>query len=314
MNEREVRERFNRIIDGQHQCQSLMSKKQLLEKQQMILEGKKAFAHTNLIEEKKDVEALETMTFSSIVDALLIDKVEKLAKEQEELYVASLQYEKLKDELQRINSAILEINSQLGNYTSLKQEYDELLQEMIEQAERETPETPSKHAGALRQMLHQAYRYEMERRAMQEVVSEGEWLITEVNVTRAHLEKAYIYWKKAKEGHALSTIKEYTHIDEAQNMINRIQWGLRQFHNALNRIQRYNDEEIKHFLNMPDEWICKAFQQNSFQNGIESFMASLSLLVAEILEIDQTLRRSIVQDEEKIEGIARRMQGILNEI
>ncbi len=99
------------------------------------------------------------------------------------------------------------------------------------------------------------------KNGMREVVSEGEWLITEVNVARENLEKAKAFWEKTSEGNVLSAIKEYKYIDEAQNTINKIQWGLRKFHNALNRIKLYNDEEVKHFLSMPDEWIRKAFQR-----------------------------------------------------
>lgn len=309
MDEKYIREKFIRINDGRHQRQSLIEKKQLLEKQQMVLDAKEELLYTSLLEEKRDVAELEDMTFSSIVNELLEKKVEKLAQEQEDLYVATLQYEKLKDEQQRIANAILEIDKKLCAYVSIEQDYEELLNEIV----LTTDEDTSLKVQQLRQMFNQAYQYEKEKRAMREVVSEGEWLITEVNVAKENLQNARTYWKKVKEGHRLSVIQEYNHIDEAQHMVNKVQWGLRKFHNALNRIKLYNDEEVKHFLAMPDEWIRKAFSESTFNDGIESFMSSLSLLVVEILEINEVLRQEINQEDEKIEGIQRRIERILSE-
>jgi hypothetical protein len=309
MDERYIRDKFIRINDGRHQRQSLIEKKQLLEKQQMILDAKEELIYTNLLEEQKDVEELEKMTFSSIVNDLLESKVEKLAKEQEDLYVARLQYEKLKSEKKRIANAIFDIDDRLQEYVSVEAEYEELLKEIVSITEEPT----SEKIQELHQMFTQAYNYEKEKMAMREVVSEGEWLITEVNVARENLEKAKSFWEKTSEGNVLSAIKEYKYIDEAQITINKIQWGLRKFHNALNRIKLYNDEEVKHFLSMPDEWIRKAFQENSFDQVIESFTSSLNLLVVEILDINKVLRQEISQEDEKIEGIQRRIEIILRE-
>ncbi len=63
MDEKYIREKFIRINDGRHQRQSLIEKKQLLEKQQMVLDAKEELLYTSLLEEKRDVAELEDMTF-----------------------------------------------------------------------------------------------------------------------------------------------------------------------------------------------------------------------------------------------------------
>ena len=311
MEEKYIRDKFIRINDERHQRQSLLEKKQLLEKQQMMLDAQNELLYTRLMEEEKDFEQLEQMTFSSIVNDMLEAKVEKLIKEEEELYVLRLQYKKLQDEKRRIYDAIFNIQERLKAFGPIEDEYEAFLNEIVS-AQQEDASTSEKNQE-IHAMFNQVYEYEKEKIAMNDVVIEGEWLITEVNLAKEHLEKAKLFWEKSAEGNSLSAIKEYKYVDEAQNTINKIQWGLRKFHNALNRIKLYNDEEVIHFLSMPDEWIRKAFQESTFGNVIESFMSSLNLLAAEIIDINNKLRQEIEQEDEKVEGMQHRIERILRE-
>lgn len=302
---------FDNVSEARQKRQSILKKMDILDKQKVILTMEVESFHKTLLEEEKDVEKLEKVTFSSIINTILNTKVEKLEKEKEELYAARLKYEKLKDEYNQVIRWHDELKGKLVQYETAEHDYMVLIEEMTAYIEERNP----KEAEKLQNLMDQRTQFENERISLNEALTEGEEVLKELNDAKRYLEKARDWGEYDLSGGGLvATIKKYHYLDEAQEILHKIQWGLRKFHNALKKLGFHQDKEIESFLKVSDYWIDGIFVDYSLQSAIIKLVNSMNDLIVEILSIDESLRREVGNSQKKKDAMKVAMDHFFERI
>lgn len=294
------KERFDDVTIARQKRQSILKKMEILDKQKVILAMELESFHKTLLEEEKDVEKLESITFSSIINTILNTKVEKLEKEKEELYAAQLKYETLKDEYNQVIRWHDELKGKLHEFDTAENDYMVLIEEMTVVIEKRNPEK----AEELQNLMDKRSLFEKEQISLNEALIEGEEVLKELNDAKKYLEKARDWGEYDLSGGGLvATIKKYHYLDEAQEILHKIQWGLRKFHNALQKLGFRQDKEIESFLKVSEYWIDGIFIDYSLQSAIIKLIDSMKDLIIEILSIDESLRKDVANSQKKKEAM-----------
>ena len=259
------RKRFTQITELRQKRHNIIKKIEMLDKQKIILALEIESMQKELIEEKHDVDDLEKVTWASIINTLLNSKMEKLEQEKVDLYAAQLKYETSKDNFNHIIREYDVLKAELKSYESVEHDYQHLLDEMTSDIVEKAPN----EAVKLSELMEQRYQFEKERISLYEALKEGEEVLKKLNESKRYLVKAKDRGEYDLSGGGLvATMKKYHYLDEAQELLHRVQWGLRKFHNALEPLGFHQDKEVAKFLNVSEYWIDGIFIDYALQSAI----------------------------------------------
>ncbi|MBN2222066.1 MAG: hypothetical protein JW708_07605, partial [Vallitaleaceae bacterium] len=101
----------------------------------------------------------------------------------------------------------------------------------------------------------------------------------------------------------VATIKRYHYLDEAQELIHKIHWGLSKYHRTLEQLGVHQDKGIEEFLKVPDYFIDGIFLDYTLQPAIVKLIDSINELIVEIIGIDEAIRKEARNSEKKKEAI-----------
>jgi len=304
-------ESLNEISIERQQRDSIMQKIELLKKQQVVMSFELERNSKRVQEDALDVAYLESLTLASIINAILQNKIETLDREKEILYANQLKLAKLLDEQNRINNELNMLKIALGAYASVDDNYRRLTQEMT----LFLLENNSSKASELDKLLKQRSEYERERIYLYESLSEGEEMIKRLDETKRYLVRARNLGTYASSDIGLMTnVKIYHYLDEAQELLHRIQWGLRKFHNSLVALGWYSEKEIASLLKAADYWIDGIFEDYNLQSAISKLIENMNSMMVDILKIDQLLRKGIETSRSKKEAIDRSIKEFFEEL
>lgn len=296
----EFKKRFTQITELRQSRHNVMKKLEMLDKQKVILALEIESMQKELVEEKHDVDKLERVTWSSIVNTLLNSKLQKLEEEKHDLYVAQLKYSDTKDEYNRVIREYEILKAELQSYDTVEHEYQHLLDDMTQNIVEKEPY----EAVKLAELLEQRYLFEKERISLNEALKEGEEVLKKLNEAKRYLVKAKDWGEYDLSGGGLvATMKKYHYLDEAQELLHRVSWGLRKFHNSLEPVGLTGDDEVKKFLNVSDYWIDGIFIDYALQSAIIKLVDFINNIIVEVLGIDEKLRKELANSAQKKSAI-----------
>ncbi|MBN2222120.1 MAG: hypothetical protein JW708_07875, partial [Vallitaleaceae bacterium] len=128
-----LKERFLCITEKRQKKHAIERRLEMMEKQRTFLLMEMESMSLQLKEEEQEVEEFESVTLSSVINALLSNKIEKLEKEKEELYIAKIKLEKLKDEFKRNQHEFEEMRNELQTYSQIEHAYESIIEEVTNQ-------------------------------------------------------------------------------------------------------------------------------------------------------------------------------------
>ena len=295
-----LQERFISITEKRQKKHAIERRLEMMEKQRTFLLMEMESMSLQLKEEEQEVEEFESVTLSSVINALLSNKIEKLEKEKEELYIAKIKLEKLKDEFKRNQHEFEEMRKELQTYSQIEYAYESIIEEVTNQIIENNAEAVQELEG----LIKRRYEFEKERLEQNEAIQEGTTILKELNSSKVYLEKARDWGEYDSAGVGLvATIKRYHYLDEAQELIHKIHWGLSKYHRTLEQLGVHQDKGIEEFLKVPDYFIDGIFLDYTLQPAIVKLIDSINELIVEIIGIDEAIRKEARNSEKKKEAI-----------
>lgn len=193
-----------------------------------------------------------------------------------------------------------------------KQEQD-ILFEKIKELEKHQSDSAIEisELNELEVLMKQRKSFERERVRLNECLKEGTNLIKDLNEAKKYVEQAKD-WDIS--GEPIANIKKYVYLDEAQGVLNSIQWGLRKYHSVLIYLGLHKDEEISKFLSVSDYWIDGVFTDCSHQEAIEKLTNTLNEIIAEVVEIDQDILKEAKNSKLKKEAMTKASERFIMNI
>lgn len=308
---KKFKDALNDLALKRQQRDSILQKIDLFDKQKVVVWFELEHLTKQVQEEAFDVDYLESLTLTSIINSILQNKIETLDREKEILYASQLKVVKLNDELNHINDEINVLKKELQKYDTIDESYRQLTEEM-------TMTLLSKYedkAADLSGFFKQRSEYERERIHLHESLNEGEEMIKRLDETKKYLLKAKnIGTYTSTDIGVMTNVKIYHNLDEAQELLHHIQWGLRKFHNALISLGWHQEKDISQFLKASDYWIDGIFEDYNLQAAITKLIDNINELMVDILKIDQQLRKGIENSLSKKEAIDMSIEHFFDEL
>jgi hypothetical protein len=293
------------------QRDSILQRIELFEKQKVVIWFELEQYVKLVQEEERDVIFLESLTLSSIINSILLNKVETLEREKKILYANQIKEVKLKEELKHINEALNQLNNELETYASIDAEYRLLTEEMT----MNILVNNLAKAKILDSLFKQRSEYERERIHLHESLNEGEEMLKRLDATKIYLIKAQNIGNYSSSDIGIMTeVKMYHNLDEAQELLHDIQWGLRKFHNALHSLGWHQENEIEQFLKASDYWIDGIFEDYPLKSAITKLIDNMNTLIVDILQIDQQLRKGIENSLSMKEAVEKSIETFFDEL
>lgn len=271
----------------------LTAKRDELQKQYDKLKEKAAELEAEKLSEQADVDRLEARSLANFFYNVVGKMDEKLTKEKEEAYAASVKYDAVVAEMNAIRSDINSVQAELGKYQGCDIKYTRILEEKTDAVKQSgTPE-----AEELLQLEKQLTELKCQEREIREALSAGNSALYTADSILESLKSAENWgtWDLFGGG-LISDIAKHSHLDDAQANIERLQTQLGRLKTELADITIDSDIKVNidGFLRFADY----------FYDGLFADWAVLN-------RIDKS-NTQITQTRSQINTIVRRLETLLN--
>ena len=220
--------------------------------------------------ENDDVEKLEYGSLASFFSELLGNKEAKLAKEREEAYQAKMLYDSLEYQLSDVQKGIAYYENQLEEIRDCEAEYQDLYASKVEELKVTDVnlEQYEKDLISSRSNLKEIH----------EALQAGESALKIADKVLRKLDSAK-GWSTYDliGGGGISDLMKYSHLDDAQKLINELQSQLSRFKTELLDVQisLHTNIEIDSFLRFADFWFDGIFSSMAVYDKIKNSIAQI---------------------------------------
>lgn len=192
-------------------------------------------------DEQTDVDRLEGRSLAAFFYAVVGKKEEKLDKERQEAYAASVKYDAAVRELSAVEEDIARYESELRGLSGCEQRYANLLKEKAA-AIKESGTPDSEEMLRLEEQI--AY-FESQKREIDEAISAGNKAMSIAEEVMAKLDDAEGWgtWDILGGG-LLSDLAKHSSLDEAQELVETLQVQLRRFKTELADVTIHADLQV----------------------------------------------------------------------
>ncbi len=193
------------------------------------------------LEEQADVERLEGRSLAAFFYGVIGKMDEKLDKERQEAYAASVKYDVAASELNAIEEDIKRYKSELASLSECEQQYEQTLKDKM-QAIKSLGTKESE--DILRSEEHIAY-LEGQRKEIQEALSAGQSALVTVDSILSSLDSAEGWgtWDLLGGGF-ISDMAKHGHLDDAQQQVENLQVQLNRFKTELTDVKISADMQV----------------------------------------------------------------------
>lgn len=222
-------------------------------KQKKVLKQEVENLKQQSIKEQSDVEKLECGSLASFFYHVIGTKYEKLSKEKEEAYVATMKYDAARNELNKLEIEIREKELELARLQRCDDEYKEVLS--LKKARIE-----AMGHWAMTEIIEYDQRLtylDNQKMELNEAIIAGKYakkIAKEVldGYTRAENNGTFSLWVKG----TIAELEKIAKVDEAQKLLQELQHSLRVFKTELSDINMdlEMNEKIKGWLQFADDF------------------------------------------------------------
>lgn len=182
------------------------------------------------IKEQDDVDKLEGRSLAAFFYNVVGKKAEMLDKETQEAYAARVKYDAALAELQAVEAEIQRAESEYRSIQWAEQRYHQTLQEKAKAIRT----AGFAEAVDIMRLEEELAKMEIQKKELKEAISAGEYARDLAGKVLSSLDSAKSWgtWDLVGGG-VISDLAKHSHLDDAQNAVERLQIQLRRFKTEL---------------------------------------------------------------------------------
>ncbi|MDF2845257.1 MAG: hypothetical protein K0R00_3683 [Herbinix sp.] len=255
------------------------------------------------LEEQADVERLEGRSLTSFFYGVIGKMDEKLDKEREEAYAASVKYDVAACELNAVEEDIKRYKAELSALFECEQQYEQTLKDKMQAIKSlGTKESDD----ILRLEVHIAY-LEGQRKEIQEALSAGQSALATVNSILSSLDSAEGWgtWDLLGGGF-ISDMAKHGHLDDAQQQVENLQVQLNRFKTELTDVKISADMQVSidGFLYFADYFFDGLFADwavldriNQSQTQVQNTKGKIEQVISQLTSMLNAADKSLTKDK-----------------
>ena len=210
------------------------------------------------LDEQQDVDRLEGHSLAAFFYGVIGRMDEKLDKEREEAYAASVKYDAAARELSAVEEDIRRSEAELSQLRGCEQQYADLLRAKTEAVK----SSGMPEAAAILEAERRIAGLESRKKEIREAVAAGRTALNTVGRILSELNSAEGWgtWDMIGGG-LLTDLAKHSHLDSAQNQIAQLQEELRRFKTELADVTIHADLQVSidGFLRFADYFFDNLF-------------------------------------------------------
>lgn len=302
----EVNAELSALREGLSRRKALTAKLDDLRDQRRALSDKATELYEVFAREQEDVDKLERLSFTSILQSLMGEKEQRLRKERQEALTAKLKYDAAKASLQDVDERMSASNSELSALNAEAQRYQALLEEKAGLL------TDPADAERIRHLEERIARCDGVIREADEAIRAGRAVDGALSYAGDELDSAEDWgvWDMLGGGTITTAIKR-SHIDEAMDSAYEAQLLMSRFRTELADVKEsidltLEDDGLAFADYFFDGLIADWFVQQGIEESAQS-VANNRYKIQEVLSRLERLRREAEDDRgqahEELRGI-----------
>lgn len=278
--------------------------------QQKELSVKVVELKKSMLDEQNDVERLEGHSLTAFIYGVIGKMDEKMDKEREEAYAAAMKYEVTVSELTAVESDVQHIENELSQMCECEQKYERILKSKAEAIKSEG----SNDAVKIFQTERQITCLEGQMKEIHEALSAGEKVLNTTNSILESLDKAENWgtWDLLGGG-MISDIQKHSHLDEAQNKVEKLQIQLRQFKTEMTDITIHADIQvsINGFLGFADYFFDGFFADSAVLDKITQSQAQVQNTKSQVNRVLTHLTSMLNSTNQELENEKTKLKNLI---
>lgn len=302
-------ERLKELHRQKSQKQRIQAMKTELEKQRTAISKKVSALEQAKLKEQKDVEKIEGKSLVALIYQIAGNKEEKLSKERQEAYAATMKYEAAKRELEGVESDLRYCTDELQQLTDSEVEYTEL----FEKKKYDMKSSNNPQAREVFKLEEQLATLEHEITELEEALDAGyracdisDKIISELTEAD-NMANLDIFMDSM-----LVDIKKKEHIESAQSLIGNLQTEIRRFKTELADVQIQADIQIDiddfsmfadwFFDNIFTDWDIKDKIERSLTQAQET-RRQIANTINQLKDMRDARQVSRLENQDRLESI-----------
>jgi len=263
------------------------------------------------MQEQADVDKLEGRSLAAFFYHVIGKMDEQLNKEREEAYAAKVKYDAAARELSAVEEELARYEAELADLRDCERQYDTVLKEKADAV---------KAAGgtAAEEILKAEERLaflDSQSRELQEAVSVGSSALSTTDQVLSSLDSAEGWgtWDLLGGG-LISDLAKHSHLDEAQDNIERLQSQLRRFKTELADVRISADMQVNvdGFLRFADYFFDGLFADwavldkiSQSQERVRSTRCQIESVLSRLDGMQRSVEREQAQLQNKLDSLVR---------
>jgi methyl-accepting chemotaxis protein len=306
---------MNELLELKRKILLLESKKDKLkyyEEDYIKLKEKEGFQKEAWIKEQRDVEKLEKGSSVSFFLKLFGKLEEKIAKEELEALDAKHKYESTQYELNNVKVSILNLKDEIKDYDKLVKEYEALWK----QKERELLNSSSFKKQEYVNSTEKLASLKVLDKELKEAVNAGDSLIEVLEEAKKEFESAKSWGTLDMfGGGVMSSMIKRGHIENANRVLNEVQYLVKSFKKELNDVNVSLDMKYVSgdFSDMTDIFFDNFFSDIMVQDKINNALNNVNRTLRVVERNTKELRKSIEVNNTEMDLLNDRIKGIVED-
>lgn len=259
--------------------------------------------------EKREVEALERVSVSSIISSIAGNKEAKLRQEQAEAYAAALKHSNVARQLTQLETDISQTKQEIEVLSACEEQFQTAVQEKL--AALKAAGDPS--SDKIYKLEEQIAFIENQQQEIVEARAAGQETLQAITDIEKELSGAESWGMLDMFGGGLMTsVIKHSHLDNTQRKIDHLQDLLSRFHTELSDIRVTADIQVQttDFLRFADYFFDNLFIDWMVQDQINATQRQIAQLEQEVSDIDQDLEQLAERMEREKQAIATELEQV----
>lgn len=261
------------------------------------------------LDEQADVDRLEGHSLAAFFYGVIGKMDEKVDKEREEAYAASVKYDVAAREFSAVEEDIRCYEIELGQLQKCEQQYQQILKDKLEAIK----SIGSQQSGEILRAEERIAYLESQTRQIQEALRAGQAALDSTNSMLSSLDSAEGWgtWDLLGGG-LLSDLAKHSHLDEAQQQVEYLQVQLRRFKTELTDVTIHADMQVSidGFLCFADYFFDGLFADWAVLDKINQSQAQVQNTKSQIERVINRLAAISISTGKELES----EKALLNEL
>ena len=278
--------------------------------QEQELVPKVAELEQTKMDEQEDVERLEGGSLAAFFYSVVGKMDEKLDKERQEAYMASVKFDAAVRQLETVEYEIEKSEKELEELQGCEERYEQLLKEKLEILKSATDSVAAEILQLEESILH----INNQKREIEEAVSAGDQALKVAKDVQSSLKSAD-GWSTFDMlgGGWIASMAKHEHLDEAQHKVELLQIKLRKFRTELADVKISADMKVSidGFTRFADFFFDGLFMDWMVADQISQSQKQVALTTLQIEEAIERLEKLQAKAEKDKEHLQKQLEELV---